>query len=362
MNKVIIILPSLGGGGAEKNAVAVANYLSRNYSVEIVCCYKDEKTKNREALNKNVGIRFLGKSRVTHALYDIYRLIKVEQPKAVITTVAYFSLLFSVIIPFLPRSIKYLCRETNIPEIYGSQKSIIYRCFSRVIYRFFYRNYNTVVCQSDDMLSSIQLITKLPDRSLVKINNPALISNAIYVDNLEFPDDVPVNPKKYFIAAGRLTYQKGFDLLIEDYYKSTLRKQGLKLIIAGTGPDENSLKLRVIELGLENDIHFLGYRNDIELLILYARGFILSSRFEGFPNVVLEALSLGCPVLGRDCPGGLRELIKVDVNGALYNNNFIDVVEHFLHTEFNKKTIIADVNNRFDLNTLFSKYHELIEI
>ncbi|HGS4462851.1 TPA: glycosyltransferase [Vibrio metschnikovii] len=361
MNKVIIILPSLGGGGAEKNAVAVANYLSRNYLVEIVCCYKNEETKSREDLDKRVSVRFLEKNKVIHALYDIYKLIRKEKPKAVITTVAYFSLLFSVIIPFLPSSVNYICRETNIPEIYGAQKGLAYRFLSNIIYRYCYRNYNIVVCQSDDMLSSIQCVTKLPQTSLVKINNPALISNNRYDNSFKLPDDIPFNSQEYFIAAGRLTYQKGFDLLIDDFYKSTLRQRGFKLLIAGTGPDEKSLKLRVRDLDLENDIHFLGFRNDVESLIANARGFILSSRFEGFPNVVLEALTLGCPVLGKDCPGGLRELIKVDINGALYDENFIDVAESFLNTEFNKEIIISDVKNRFDLNTLFYKYHELIE-
>lgn len=361
MDKVMIFLPSLGGGGAEKNAVILANFLSERYLVEIVCCYKAEETKSRDALNENVRLRFLGKTKVAYALYDIYKLIKAEKPKAVITTVAYFSLLFSTIIPFLPSSIKYLCRETNIPDVYGKQKGIAYKWLSSIIYRLFYRNYNVIVCQSDDMLTSIQHATKLPASALIKINNPALASNNIDEVISSFPDNILVKPRSYFIAVGRLTHQKGFDLLIEEYNASSLKDDGVSLLIAGSGPEESSLKTRVKELGLEQYIHLIGYRKDIDILITHARGFILSSRFEGFPNVVLEALTLGCPVLARDCPGGLRELIQDGVNGILYDQNFSAAAARFMKLKFDKSTIINDVNYRFNLVKLFSKYYELIE-
>ncbi|MBL0554399.1 glycosyltransferase [Aeromonas caviae] len=361
MDKVMIFLPSLGGGGAEKNAAVLANFLSERYFVEIVCCYKEEKTKSSAELNEKVRLRFLGKERAISALCDIYKIIKVERPKAVITTVAYFSLLFSVLIPFLPRTIKYLCRETNIPEVYGAQKGVIYKWVSNLIYRFFYKNYNAVICQSDDMLSSIKFATKLSDSSLVKINNPALISSNRCDELLTFPDDISAREGEYLIAAGRLTYQKGFDLLLEEYNTSTLKNYGIKLLIAGVGPDENILKSRVRELGLEECIYFLGYRKDIEVLISHARGFVLSSRFEGFPNVVLEALILGCPVLARDCPGGIRELIHDGVNGVLYEHDFADAITRFMEIKFDKLSISNDVSNRFNLAKLFSKYYELIE-
>ena len=357
MKEIMIILPSLGGGGAEKNVVMIANYLSKTTNVHIVCCYFNDNNKNIDSLDRNIKVTFLNSHKVLTSLPKIYRLIKKSKPNTVITTVAYFSLIFSIIIPVLPKNIKFICRETNIPDIYGLQKSFLYRFISKLIYKYFYTFYDVIICQSDDMLSSMEKYAGIDSNKLVKINNPALV----YGDyNKADTLDLPSHENGYLISAGRLTYQKGFDLLIEEYLNSAFHKRKLPLFIAGVGPDEEKLHNLISMHDLNEDVYLIGFRNDISSLIFNATAFLLSSRYEGFPNVILESLALGCPVLARDCPGGLRELIIDSMNGILYKNDFDDASERLCSIEFDRDLIRADVELRFNKDKVLLNYLRVI--
>lgn len=118
---------------------------------------------------------------------------------------------------------------------------------------------------------------------------------------------------EYFVNIGRLAKQKNQKRLINQF-KCYKEKSGnnIKLIIKGTGPEEDSLKALIRREGLENEILLLGYSTNNLCLLKYAKAFILSSHFEGLPNVLLEAFVLGCPVISTDCLSGPRELLDDD--------------------------------------------------
>ncbi|APG51985.1 glycosyltransferase [Providencia stuartii] len=358
MKKVFIILPSLGGGGAEKNIIALANFLSRIYSVHIICCYSKDENKNISNLNDNIQLSFLEKKKVIHSLPRLINIIRTEKPENIITTVAYFSLLFSLLIPFLPKKINIICRETNIPEIYGKGKGKIYFILSSLIYRFFYKKYDYIVCQSNDMLKSIQNVTRMTKKNqIVKINNPAIPSTEL--KEIRYEDSLPF--KKYILSAGRLTYQKGFDLLITEYKSSIFFQKNIPLLIAGTGPMESDLARIIKDNNLGNHIFLIGFRNDINFLLKNALCFILSSRYEGFPNIVLESLYLGCPVISRNISGGINEIIKSGFNGFIYENDLEKPSNLFFKTSFNKKEISYDIMSRFSPENTLSKYLEILK-
>jgi GalNAc-alpha-(1->4)-GalNAc-alpha-(1->3)-diNAcBac-PP-undecaprenol alpha-1,4-N-acetyl-D-galactosaminyltransferase len=117
-------------------------------------------------------------------------------------------------------------------------------------------------------------------------------------------------PKPFMLAAGRLVPQKGFDVLIRAFALAAPECGQLRLAIAGDGPAAQALRDLVAELRLENRVLFLGNVRELQTLMSQAEGFILSSRYEGFPNVLLEALASGLPVVATDCPNGPREILR----------------------------------------------------
>ncbi|MFT5542456.1 MAG: glycosyltransferase involved in cell wall biosynthesis [Glaciecola sp.] len=123
---------------------------------------------------------------------------------------------------------------------------------------------------------------------------------------------------KYFIAVGRLVEQKGFDLLLQAYANALNKNKALpKLVIAGAGEDEQKLKTLAKTLGISEAVNFIGFVSNPYCLIKPASAFILSSRHEGMPTVLVEAMALETPVIAFDCPTGPNELIINGQNGSL---------------------------------------------
>jgi glycosyltransferase involved in cell wall biosynthesis len=124
-------------------------------------------------------------------------------------------------------------------------------------------------------------------------------------------------PKPFMLAAGRLVPQKGFDVLIRAFAQVMSECGGLRLVIAGEGPSALELSDLVLELHAETRVLFVGQVKELQALMQQAQAFILSSRYEGFPNVLLEALANGLPVVATDCPSSPRQILMDGEFGLL---------------------------------------------
>ncbi|EEI50019.1 MULTISPECIES: glycosyltransferase [Proteus] len=354
---ILILLPSLGGGGAEKNAVLIANQLAKKNNVHIVIIYNEITNENRKRLDNNVSLTLLNKKKIIFSMWKIRNIILKENYDVILTTVAYFGITFSFLLPFINRKKKiYIYRETNIPSIYNKNFNILKRIIFKLGYLYTMKNYDYIICQSNDMINDLNIYSSIPSRKIIKINNP-----------ITRPECHPsiINNKKsenYVFAAGRLTQQKGFLDLIKNYSTSNALKKNIKLYIAGMGPQYNEMKILINSLNLNANIILLGFKDDLSSYLLNAKAFILSSNYEGFPNIVLEALSYGCPVLSNDCPGGINEIIIPNFNGLIYSkNNFNEMLDLILKIDFDRNQISEDIIKRYDANLLLSKYDEIID-
>src|SRR6476659_8972473 len=126
------------------------------------------------------------------------------------------------------------------------------------------------------------------------------------------PDDPPV-----LVALGRLVPQKGFDMLLEAFAPVAARHPGWRLEVWGEGPDRAQLESRRDALGLGGRVRFPGVTPHADELLRRASIFVLSSRREGFPMVLGEAMANGVASISFDCPSGPRELITDGVDGLL---------------------------------------------
>ncbi|PZP13063.1 MAG: glycosyltransferase family 4 protein [Aliarcobacter butzleri] len=129
--------------------------------------------------------------------------------------------------------------------------------------------------------------------------------------------------KPFVLAVGRLHKQKNFDLLIRAY-ENTKVSNDVKLLIVGEGLGRDNLELLIKELDLKNKVFLVGQKDNIKDYYLQSELFILSSKYEGFPNVLVEALSNECVCISTDCPTGPSEIIKNNENGLLIINENLE--------------------------------------
>ncbi|CAH0529054.1 glycosyltransferase [Vibrio hippocampi] len=131
----------------------------------------------------------------------------------------------------------------------------------------------------------------------------------------------------YYCSVGRLCEQKGFDLLLHAYAQAKQQNPELpKLVIVGEGPDKESLEALSRSLGLEGNVFFAGFNRNPYFIMKHSEGFILSSRHEGLPTVLIEALALQSAIVSFDCPTGPKEILKQGELGYLVENGNVDAL------------------------------------
>jgi GalNAc-alpha-(1->4)-GalNAc-alpha-(1->3)-diNAcBac-PP-undecaprenol alpha-1,4-N-acetyl-D-galactosaminyltransferase len=128
------------------------------------------------------------------------------------------------------------------------------------------------------------------------------------------------------IAMGRLSREKGFDLLLDGFARSRLPTSGWHLTILGDGPERVALQAQAAALGLKECTRFTGVVTDPFLWLREADIFVLSSRFEGFPNALLEAMACGLAVIAFDCESGPRAIVRHDRDGLLVSPEDVDAL------------------------------------
>jgi len=144
------------------------------------------------------------------------------------------------------------------------------------------------------------------------------------------PVDLPsasggVAREKVILAVGRLSSEKGMDLLVEAFSRIVDRR-GFRLRVAGEGPERAALEALIRERGLEGEIELLGRRADVYALYEAASFLVLPSRYEGFGMALVEAMAFGCPVVAFDCPVGPAEVVREGVDGLLVPNGDVEAL------------------------------------
>lgn len=177
-----------------------------------------------------------------------------------------------------------------------------------------YPHLAAVVAVSEGAAKSIaELIPSL--RGKIEIVHNPLLLDKICLLAQEPPDADLFGP--IVLAAGRLTYQKGFDVLIRAHVKLLERGGKQRLVILGEGPARKELESLIHELGAQNSVSLPGFKTNPYAWMKRANIFVLSSRFEGFGLVIAEALALGTPVVSTDCPSGPAEILEGGRYGLL---------------------------------------------
>jgi GalNAc-alpha-(1->4)-GalNAc-alpha-(1->3)-diNAcBac-PP-undecaprenol alpha-1,4-N-acetyl-D-galactosaminyltransferase len=173
--------------------------------------------------------------------------------------------------------------------------------------------------------------------------------------------------EKLLLAVGRLNVQKGFDLLLRAFAESAVWRDGWRAIIVGEGPERANLQALADKLGIGGKVEFPGETDQVASWYRRAGMFVLSSRYEGFPNVLLEAMSHGCPSIAFDCPSGPRDIVQSGKNGRLLPAEDVDALIaaiRELSADALQRQILGEaareVRTRFSPELITDRWEELL--
>lgn len=350
---ILFILPDLETGGAERIVTTIANHLPRErFEPKILLLRKEGGY--LEFLKDDVEIIDIKTPRIRHSLKPILNEIRQRKPDIVFSGFGEVNAYLALFIKFFPK-IKFIARETNVVSKHVTRKEI------RFFYKF-YNNYDKIICQSDDMQNDLIDNFKIKKEKLVKINNPVdfeFINQKLAISEKpgSFKDDF-----KNIVAIGNLSSRKGFDNLLKVF--SHLKNEMILLHIVGDGRDREFLHQMKKDLGLENVI-FHGQQKNPYQFLRFSDLFILSSRYEGFPNVLLEAGACETYSLANNCPGGITEIIQPGINGEISNienhEEFADNILRILHNNQDSEAIKNSISSRFSKDLILEKYKDVLE-
>ncbi len=349
---VLFILPDLETGGAERIVTTIANHLHREkFDPKIMLLRKEGGY--LQLLKDDVEVIDLATTRIRHSLKPILMEIRRRKPDIVFSGFGEVNAYLSMFLKFFPKT-KFIARETNVVSKHVTRREI------RFFYKF-YNNYDQIICQSDDMQKDLMEYFDIKKSKLTKINNPVdfeFIENK--VKEGKKPAEYDPNYKNV-VAIGNLSARKGFDNLLKVFHH--LKDQNIKLHILGDGRDKELLHGIKYDLDLKNVI-FHGRQANPYQFLSNADLFILSSRYEGFPNVLLEAGACGTYALANDCPGGINEIIEDQINGEIFaiedHQGFANKIVSVLDKIHDTNAITESIRARFSKEIILKQYEKIL--
>jgi GalNAc-alpha-(1->4)-GalNAc-alpha-(1->3)-diNAcBac-PP-undecaprenol alpha-1,4-N-acetyl-D-galactosaminyltransferase len=349
MKKIILIIPSLIKGGVERVVSILSKELSKYYEVYVVIYHNP--------VEYEIGGKLINLETPTGSFWrkiknTFYRVVKLKKLIKEISPdfiVSFMGNLQPILI-FQP----VIVSIRNNPDFFPLYKKFLLK----TIYKL--PNVKKVITCSSEIEKKLN--------NNYSLKNTKTIYNPI---NLKLIDQKLLAPKPfkfdYILAVGRLSRSKGFDILIKSFAKSDL-KSIVKLVILGEGKERKNLEKLIGRLDLKNQVLLFGKVDNPFIYMKYAKFFILSSRYEGFANVLLEALACGAPVIAINCETGTSEIIENGENGILVPIADEEALKVAMEKLFNDRELYKRLKTntrrsieRFDVNNIVKEWKKLFE-
>ena len=294
------------GGGAERVMLTLANALAeRGHRVDLVLS-RAEGPYLRD-ISKRVRLIDLGAGRALHSIWPLVRYLRRERPDAMLSALNYANVIAIIAWKFARVSTRLVVSERNSLE--QRPKDAI-NTIVRLLMRWLYPSADKVICVSNGIEAQMQRLFGLPKSKMRTIYNPVDIE--MIKERSEKTLDHPWFSNKtvpVILAAGRLELQKDYPTLLKAF--AQLRdKRDARLVVLGQGTEKARLKKLTEELKIEKYVDFVGFQANPFAWMARCDLFVMSSAWEGFPSVLVQAMACGAKVVSTNCRTGPDEILE----------------------------------------------------
>ncbi len=362
--KITFLISTLSGGGAEGVCVGIANtFVENGWQVNLVVLnLNNEAYLNR--LSNKVNLVVLN---VQHARFSAISLLKyIYKNNSNLFLVFNYELSVVLVLLRIIFRLKIKIISRNISTFSAKmiqfyQLSLWDRFVVAPLIKNFYHNVDYVINQSNGMRDDLISIYSQLSKKTEVIFNP--IPNQL-IEYASKNDLSKIKKENYLLCIGRLEKIKGFHHAIKAFAGIVQKYPYLRLKVVGKGSEEINLKQMAKKHSVADKVDFEGFKKDIIPYYLKARVTILPSLYEGYPNVLIESISMNTPVIAFDCPSGPNEIIIDGRNGYLVKNQDVNDLRrkmlNFPYDKFVYKDLVNSIKKNH-IQIVFKQYEELVE-
>ncbi len=297
-HRIVFVLPSFTAGGAERVLITLMNDLDATQFHKELVVLRDEGPL-RQLVDSEISVSVCGKK------VRLLQILKMRQPDIIVSTMAPLNFMLLLLKRFLPGA-RFIVREAITPSFFfnkGGWKARV----SHWGYRFLYPKADVILSPSQKIIDELQ--------DIIGVQNYELLPNPVDVERIRQKVKEAAPPIKErcvrFLCSGRLGTQKGFDRLIAALPSLKMKSDyDWELVILGEGEERQALESLIVHHNLQGKITLAGHLENPWATMAQADCFLLPSRWEGLPNVVLESLACGTPVIAMKEAGGIAEIAK----------------------------------------------------
>ena len=355
---VTFLINSLNIGGSEKICVTLSNELiEQGFNVNLIVV--NPSTPLEEKLHIKVNIIKLGYDKIYKSSFSVISTCrKINTDSLMVFDPELFVLAYASKTIFRKKfKLIFRCYNT-LSKSFKFYSSKRHDYINKPLIKAVLRLSKNIIAQSNGMKIDLVKNFNVQESKIIVIPNPAIV-----LDNSK----EPVTKENIILFVGRIAPQKGLFYLIEAFEKVIKICPNYKLLIVGKGKQtyENIVKNMVNEKNLNKNIIFEGTQKNISKYYRKARVTVLSSLFEGFPNVLVESISLGTPVVSFDCESGPIDIIQNEINGFLVPmlnvEKFATSIIRLINNPLSEEKIILS-SEIFSLETVVSSYIKVLSV
>lgn len=310
--RILIALPDLHGGGSQRVVLTLLRHLSHD-RFELHLAVLDRTGRFASSVPRDVSIHDLQTGSVRRSGRALVRLARELRPHVIFSTLYHLNHFLLLLRPFLPRGTRLIVREGTVAGTALRTRRMQWAW--SLMFRTLYRSADQIICQCDYMKRDLHESFRVPLEKMTTIYNPLEVDEVRELAAVGRSPFSAAGLGPHVLAAGRLAPVKGFDRLIRLLPELAAAYPSAQLWILGDEAVPGRIiaqELRELAESLEvaDRLHLVGFQENPYVWLAHADLFVLSSHYEGLPNILLEAMACGCPVLALDNPGGTREIME----------------------------------------------------